>query len=153
MIRVVLAVLLSTALLAVSLPAVDTARSQRAATLAAEQATELATTADRLARRNDAVPAGVAGATRLLEVRVPAGTTLRVHDGRLSWDQDGRTHRVETAVPLGGDLVLPAGSHRVRVSLSRRDGRVVVVVRRFKPEAAATASRVRSQLHVSAVPV
>lgn len=142
--RVVLAVLLSTALLGVALPAAETARSQRAATLAAEEATDLAAVADRFARRNDAVVARAEGATRLVAVRVPAGTTLRVESGRLVWTQGDRTHRVTTDVRLAGDATLAPGRHRLRLSLYRRDGEPVVTVRRFKSEAETTPSRVRS---------
>ena len=151
--RVVLAVLLSTALLGVALPAADTARSQRAATLAADEATDLAGTIDRFTRRNDAVVAGADGATRLVTVRVPAGTALRVQSGQLVWTQGDRTHPVTTDVRLVGDATLAAGRHRLRLSLHRRDGEPVVTVRRFKSEAEATASRVRSSYGPSRVPV
>lgn len=144
MIRVVLAVLLSAAILGVALPAADTARSQRAATLAADESNEFATAVDRFARRNDAVAAGTPGATRLTTVRVPSGTTIRVRNGHVTWTDGDRTHRSTTGVRLAGNLTLGPGTHRVELSLHRWDGTPVVTVRRFKPETAATPSRVRS---------
>lgn len=143
-VRVVLAVLLSAAILATALPAADTARSQRAATLAAAETETIATAADRLARRNDAVASGGAGATTLVEVRVPPLATVHLRAGRLAWVVGGRTHTVTTGVRLVGTVRLAAGRYRLRLSLTRRDGEPTVTVRRFKSEAAATTSRVRS---------
>lgn len=143
-VRVVLAVLLSTAILATALPAADTARSQRAATLAAAETGTIATAADRLARENDAVAAPGSGASTLVEVRVPPRATVRLRAGRLAWTVGGRTHTVRPDVRLVGTVRLDAGRHRLRLSLTRRDGEPTVSVRRFKSEPVATASRVRS---------
>ncbi len=147
-VRVVLAVLLSAALLSLALPAADTARDQRAATLAAGEAEQVASAAERLARTNDPVSRG---ATRPLAVRVPAGTAIRLGNGTLAWLQDGRRHRVDAAVRLAGDLTLGSGRHRIRLSLVRRNGTAVVAVRRFKAERAATAARVRPPLRRAGV--
>lgn len=153
MIRVVLAVLLSAAILGVVLPAADTARSQRAATLAADEANEFTVAVDRFVRRNDPVPVGSPGATRLVTVRMPAATTLRIRDGHVAWTHGDRTHRVTTDTQLAGNLTVGPGTHQVRLSLHRENGEPVVTVRRFKPENAASHSRVRNPLGAPDVPL
>lgn len=152
-IRVVLAVLLSTAILSIALPAADTARSQQARTLAAAETEALAAAAERLARQNDPVAPATGGATTLVEVRVPRATTVRVRGGLLVWTHRGQSRRVATAVHLAGEARLAPGQHRLRLSLQRRAGEPVVTVRRFKSDHAATASRVRSSLGVPRVSV
>lgn len=153
MIRVVLAVLLSAAILATVLPAADIARSQRAATLVAAETEELAAVADRFARRNDAIRGTEPGASAVVEVRVPQGTAVEVERGRLAWAHGRTDHRVTSSVRLAGDIHLGPGTHRLRLGLRQREGEPVVVVRRFKSEAAATPSRVRSSFGVPRVSV
>lgn len=72
MLRAVLAVALAVALLAASLPAVDGARRDHAASQVRSQLERLATAARDLAARNDPVPVGNAGATRTVTLRLPA---------------------------------------------------------------------------------
>lgn len=153
MIRVVLAMLLSAAILGVALPAADTARSQRAATLAADEANEFTTAVDRFARRNDPVPVGSPGATRLTTVRVPTATTLRVRGDHVAWTHDDQTHHITTDIRLAGNLTVGPGTHQVRLSFHRANGESFVTVRRFKPESAATPSRVRNPLGAPGVPL
>lgn len=71
MIRVALAAALAVGLLAVALPAVEDARDVRVTNGLRSSAEGVATTLDRFARRNDAVPPGGPVASRVLTVTVP----------------------------------------------------------------------------------
>lgn len=150
MIRVLLAVVLAAALVGYALPAVEQARASRADTLARDELTDFRATAVQFAATNDPVPAGTAGATLLVTVRVPRDTALGIgvgpHDESLAWDRAGRT-RVETDIRFDGTLWLrESGRHRLRLSLVERGRDRVVRVRRFKPERATTTARVRTPL-------
>lgn len=160
MLRVVLAVALATAVLAVSLPAIDTASTDRTdATIRAE--VDALETAVRDLQRNDgAVPQGTNGARRVVAVRLPARgwTSARLEYlaiggqiGGCQVDRNGTTvtWRVEggrtgtrrlagVAVEHAGDagddgpLVLrEPGTHRLALALVKRAGNRTVLVRRL----------------------
>lgn len=158
MIRVVLAVLLSAAIVAMAVPAAEQGREERADALVQEEATTLGATVERLARRNDPVPAGEHGATRPVTVRIPDGVTMYLgtpgatsRGADIRWTRGAAGDLVSLGVPLVGELVLGPGRHRLRLSLVRVDGDPAVTVRRFKPGEAATPSRVRTPIGRQAV--
>lgn len=128
-VRTAVAVLLAGALLAVGLPAAEQARQHGAATRLDATTTALLSTADRLARESD--PTRRAGARRTVVVRIPSGGSLRFDGAGAAWRIAGGVwHRRRGRVPLvAGDTpgVLGAGRHRLRLSLRRQDGEVVVV--------------------------
>jgi hypothetical protein len=131
-IRVVLAVALAAALLAVGLPAADRATDARAASRLDRTATALVERAERLATRHDATRGGAAG--RTVRLRVPTAGRLRVDgNGTVAWRVGGgHWHRREPSValaPAGDALHLGPGRHRLRLSLRRRSGRAVVRIR------------------------
>ncbi|MFC5970640.1 hypothetical protein ACFPYI_04775 [Halomarina salina] len=147
--RVVLAVLLTLALLAVSLPAVDDARSTRAATALDDASERVRATGERLAATSD--PAlGETAARHSLRLDLPTrgwgarSGRLRLRDGRVAWRVgDGQWHvdRLPSLVVPDGPLVV-VGRARLVLSHRHRAGRSVVVVRRgFKSENATTAAR------------
>ena len=141
-IRLVVAVLLTAALLGVGLPAAETAQSERAATLARDELTELRETLARFETRNDATRPGLPGATRLYTLRVPAGVTVRLGVGprneSIQWSRGEHRGRVETDLPLANTLRLTGGTHRLRLRLVRVDGEPRIRVRRFKSDPATT---------------
>ncbi|SFL02460.1 hypothetical protein SAMN04487950_2015 [Halogranum rubrum] len=139
-IRIVLTVALATALLAVSLPAVDSARGDRtAASLDADLAT-VRDAAVGLVDEDDPTRDDVAGARRLVTVDVPhpswtAATVERVtvrgqtdsSVSTLGYRLDsGRRGRLRLDVPLrtpNGPLVFTTpGAHRLALSLAWGDG-------------------------------
>jgi len=141
-IRIAVAALLTTALLGVGLPAAETARSERAATLARDELTELRETMARFETRNDATRPGLPSATRPYTLRVPAGVTVRLGVGpqneSMRWSRGERRGRVETDLPLADTLRLTGGTHRLRLRLVRVDGKVRIRVQRFKSDPATT---------------
>lgn len=141
-IRLVVAVLLTTALLAVGLPAAETARSERAATLTQDELTEFRETVARFETRNDATRPGLPSATRPYTLRVPAGVTVRLGVGprneSIQWSRGERRGRVETDLSLDDTLRLTGGTHRLRLRLVRVDGEPRIRVRRFKSDTATT---------------
>lgn len=148
-IRVVLAGCLTLALLGYALPAVEDARDDRADALARAELTALRDSATRFAAENEPAPEGVAGATRILSIRVPRATDLAVGVGprgeSLAWKRDGRVRRVETDIPFAGTVWLrEPGRHRLRLVLELMAGEVVVTVRRFKSGNGTTSAHVRT---------
>lgn len=145
MIRVVLAVLLATALVGVSLPALEVGDRTSAATRTHAVATDLATTLTRFAAHNDPIPAGERGARRVVTVRLPPG--VRLHVGQsLRWEAGDRRGqaRLAPAVETSTEepMTLRGGTHRLRLRYVRRASGPVVTVRRFKSEAGTTPARV-----------
>lgn len=147
MIRVVLAVLLATAILGAGHQAAERGGRAEAVTLVRDEARTVAAAADRLAARNDP------GAARTVAVRVPRRrwgrprASLRLGDD-LRWRVGNRSGRVRTGVELrtpDGPLRLGGGRHRLRLSLVARDGDPAVAVRRFMAEDGTTAARVRTR--------
>lgn len=148
--RAVLAVLLASALLGATLPALDDARRERASMTVAEQAETLERTARRLARTDD--PTADAGARRIVTLSLPASdrTTAAVDrlsvgpasgdaGGRIRWHvRGGSTHEAMLSGPRlgttdGEPLALDGpGRHRLVLALDGRPDSPVVTVRRLK---------------------
>jgi hypothetical protein len=134
--RVVLAVLLALALLAVAAPAVEDARTDRTATALDTAGDRVAATADRLVATSDPAARGTA-ARRHLRLTVPTrgpgarAGALRLRDGRVEWRVDGgdwHARPVSRLVVPDGPLVV-RGAARLTFEHRRRAGRSVVVVR------------------------
>ncbi|RNJ26993.1 DUF7311 family protein [Halosegnis longus] len=141
-VRLAVAVLLAGALLGVGLPAAETARTERAATLTQNELIEFRETTARFRTHNDATRPERPGAVRIHRLRVPAGTTIRLgvgpHNESLRWKHDARRGRVETDLPFARSVRLTAGSHRLRLGLVRVDGKVRIRLRTFKSDAGTT---------------
>ncbi|WP_336134650.1 DUF7311 family protein [Natronomonas amylolytica] len=141
MIRVVLAVLLGSALLGASLPAAERAERDRNAALATDELDALATEAELLAARNDPVEVGRSPATTTVTLRPPNptltdGGRIHVADGRLVWmprTGPNRTVRNEIPIRVAAPLRIEE-STTLQLSLYRIDGESVVRVRRAKVE-------------------
>ncbi|WP_435195708.1 DUF7311 family protein [Natronomonas sp. EA1] len=173
MIRLVLAVLLTAALLGASLPAVEEGRGSRTDTLVGAELTRFERVATALRQSNDPVSLGDGGARRLVTLRVPGAswTSARAtvalggaagQTDRLGWSRGGTTRSRRLPVDLrvvadgslrpdGTPLELGPGRHRLALGLVRVDGRAVVTVRRFKRWNGMTPTHVhRPRLHVRA---
>jgi len=149
-VRTVLAVVLATALLGVTLPALDDARRERASVTVTDQVDAIERTATRLHQTDD--PTVGAGARRIVTMSLPASdwTTAGVDrfairpgsgdsSGTAVWHVDGgTTHTRALDAPRigtgdGQPLVLDtAGHHRLVLALDDRSGTAVVTVRRLK---------------------
>ncbi|MFB6153338.1 MAG: hypothetical protein ABEJ27_03710 [Halodesulfurarchaeum sp.] len=70
-IRLVLAAVLGAGLIAAAMPVVESAQQARADRAVDERAVRLAAAIEQMARRNDPVPPGVAGARRRVRIDVP----------------------------------------------------------------------------------
>lgn len=156
MLRVVVAVALATALLGVSMPAVQTARVDYAHGRVDTELETLAMTATRLQERNDPSPPGIGGARRTIELHLPGATWTsaalaylavpgpsgNLPPGTVRYRvADGRNRTRSTGVPLvgpPGGLRITGGRHRLVLEYTQREGKPVVVVRHpeFKSEAA-----------------
>lgn len=77
-VRLVLAVVVAAALLGAAVPVVEDARHDLATTTADRSVQTLADAVEDLHRSSDPVPRGVPGATRVVEVEVPADGTITV---------------------------------------------------------------------------
>jgi hypothetical protein len=164
-IRVALAVLLAVALLGTAMPAIEDARVSTTERQLRADLSRVATVAESLAARHDAVPPGPGSARRTVRLVVPeagwgrAAATVGVGSGpdggRLVWAvADGPRHvaRVDVDVrvwrdgkPMTGELRLGPGRHRLVMSLVRIGGHptVVVSVRGLKSDTGRTSPRVR----------
>lgn len=138
MIRVVLAVALTTALLGAALPTVERAERDRDATLATGELERLADSAERLAADSDPVAPGNAPATTSVEVTPPRpqftdGGRLAVEDDRLVWwPKRGRNESVDPAVPIRVEVPLYlTGPTQLRLAFVRVDGEAVVRIERL----------------------
>lgn len=146
-VRVALAVVTATALLAASAPAMSTARADRADATMDRQLSALSDRLESLAARDDATPEG--SARRVLTVRIPARTLTTAAVDRLSFrTQNGNgvaTWRVADrnrdrelladlpVRPDGGKLVLrDTGPHRLAFTLVTDGGERAVTVRRLE---------------------
>jgi hypothetical protein len=131
-VRVVLAVLLTGALLGAGVPAADRAQETRTADRLDETATGLADVVARLSARNDPTPGGAA--RRTLVVSVPPGGSLRIDPMAIRWRVGGgqwHARRVPERLGVGREtLRLPSGRHRLHLSLQIERGRPVVRVAR-----------------------
>ncbi|MWG35430.1 DUF7311 family protein [Halomarina oriensis] len=135
--RVVLAVVVSVALLAVSVPAVEEARTDRTAASLDAATDHLRTAGARLRATSDVTAVGPAART-VVSLDLPTrgwgarAGSLRVDDGELAWRVGDGPWHVERAPHLAvpdGPLVV-SGSARLVFTHRVRDGRPVVVVRR-----------------------
>ncbi|MFC4552947.1 MULTISPECIES: DUF7311 family protein [Halorussus] len=77
MLRAVLAVVLAAAMLAVTAPALDAARTARADRVAADELWAVGSAAEELAREEDPVPVGSASARRAVALSVPDSAPTR----------------------------------------------------------------------------
>lgn len=131
-VRVVLAVLLTGALLGAGVPAAERAGETRTATRLDETATGLADAVARLAARNDPAPGGAA--RRTLTIGIPQGGALRVEPMAIRWRVGGgpwHTRRPPERLAVDGQaLRLPPGRYRLRLSLRTERGRPAVRVTR-----------------------
>jgi hypothetical protein len=135
--RAVLAVVLALALLACSLPALDSARTERTAGALDAATDRLRSTGERLVATSDPTTSGPA-ARRTLVLDLPTrgwgarSGSVRLRDGELAWRVAGgpwHTDRAPRLVVPEGPLVLD-GPTRLSLTHRLRDGRSVVVVRR-----------------------
>lgn len=138
MLRVVLAVLFASAILAVAVPAVDRGGTEHSDVRVDAELERFETVAETLADRNDPPPPGMDGARTTVSVRLPGdrvGTAgverfrIEPDRGAVVWRvKDGTEHvRYITAVPLSGEPVSldSGGTHTIRLTL-RSDGSVRV---------------------------
>lgn len=131
MIRVVLAVVLSSALLGASLPVADRAERHRNAALATAELAALDDRARRLAAGNDPVEEGEHPAAATIRLAVPSpvvtdGGRIVVDDDRLVWAPVGGPNRtVDPSVPLSveGPISITGATH-VRLVLVDGGGEV-----------------------------
>lgn len=148
MIRVVLAVVLTTALLGVSLPAIDDARRGHTETTVGTELREIERAATGLLDTDDPAEDG---ARRVVTVHLPArswsdagvdavtiGQSRAGSGGRFTWSAEGGTRLVRRLpeIPLrtdGGDAVTldAPGRHRLVLSLDGTRTDPVVTVRTF----------------------
>jgi len=145
-VRVALAVVTATALLAASAPAMSTARADSADATMHRQLSAVSGQLESLAARDDATPDG--SARRVLTVRLPGRTlttaavdqlTLRTQNDSAvaTWQvaDHGRDRKALADVPLrpdDGRLVLSdPGPHRLAFTLVKTGGERAVTVRRL----------------------
>lgn len=141
MLRVVLAVAMAAALLAASLPAVDTARVHHGDERTVGELDALEAAATTLAERNDPPPPGVAGPRRTVTLSLPEGTWSaaaleRLHIDPIDrsesytpvrWRVDGgtsQTRQLRANITTGERLVIEDGGQQRLVLELRSDGRV-----------------------------
>lgn len=145
-VRTLLTVVVATALLGASLPAVEEARVDRTAARLDATATRLSDAAAALVAADDPVPPGERGASRTVVVVLPAGGVADARADYLSVGglpndsrattvgyrvADGSPRRLEAGVQFfvgERPLVLPPGRHTLRLTLVRRGGHVGVRV-------------------------
>jgi hypothetical protein len=136
-IRVVVAVLLGTALVGASLPAAERAERDRNAALATDELETIVTEAESLAARNDPVGGDGRPATLTVTVDPPQpiltdGGRLRLADDRLVWvprEGPNRTVRSDVSIRVAAPLVIDSRTD-LRLSLHRLEGNVVVHIHR-----------------------
>ena len=137
MIRVVLAAVLATALVGVSLPAAERAEADRNAALATDELAAVAETAEDLAAENDPVTSGTGAASTVIIVDPPSGVFAAggslIIGSKLRWvPKDGPEQSVETAVRLNTtEPIQIADQSRLRLSLLKgSDGEPTVSIER-----------------------
>jgi hypothetical protein len=142
-IRVVLAVLLTVALLAAVTPALEEGREARTAIHLDRVTDRIERAARSLRVHEDPTPPGVAGARRLVRFRLPtrswtaAGASLWIDGERdlIGYRLDGRQPRltrlrgVDLRTPDGRVVFEGSKRYRLELSLVRSDGVGVVVAR------------------------
>lgn len=129
MIRVVLAVVLSSALLGASLPVAERAERDRNAALATAELTALDDRAARLVADNDPVATDERPASTTIRLAPPSpvvagGGRMVLDDDRLVWaPTEGANRTVDPTVPLRVDTPISiTGPTRLRLSLLRAGG-------------------------------
>lgn len=149
MLRVVLAVLLASALIGVALPVVDSGRVAHADSQVRTELDHLETAGRNLQAESDAVRPETDGA-RIRRTAVLPGPSWgkagierltipeSADDGMVTWRVDGgTTQEMRPSPPLvaphDGLQLRESGRHRLRLELQRRDGRQVIVVTRANP--------------------
>jgi hypothetical protein len=147
-VRIVLAAVTTTALLAASSPALSAARADRADATVERQLSTLSERLSSLAAHNDATPAGAA--RQVVTLRLPERTVTTAAVDRLTvqtangsciatWTvgdrRRGREPLVDVPVrPTDGALVLrEPGTHRLAFTLTTSGGDPAVVVDRLGP--------------------
>jgi hypothetical protein len=149
--RLVLAVAVMTALIGATAPALSTARADAASGTMERQLDELGAELTMLVETDDATPNG--DARRAVELRLPARTytnagvrrlqfTERAGVGVATWTVESRKQTEQlVGIPIrttaGTDRLEEPGTHQLVFVLTRSDGQRVVMVHRFKSEAAA----------------
>lgn len=129
MIRVVLAVVLASALLAASLPIAERTERDRNAAVALEELDRVATAAHSLYEEND--PA-TEGARAMLEVAVPepsvsSGGRLVLENDRFAWvPERGPTRTVRVDVPVSTSGIVVTDVVSIRLTLLEIAGNAVV---------------------------
>ncbi len=136
MIRVVLAVALTTALFGIALPSAERVDRERSAALAIDDLESVDDTAERLAAENDPIAPADDPAGTTVVVRVPDTTfvergRVRIGDGALRWKPpDGPNHTVEPSVPLRVEAPIVVRDRiRLRLSFVSLGDRAVVLAR------------------------
>lgn len=136
MIRVVLAVVLGTALFGVALPSAEHADRDRSTALATDELERINGTANRLTAENDAVERSDAPPSTTIVLDPPEPTfadpgRFRIDDDTLRWiPKNGPNATVSTVVPVRVDTpIIIADRTRVRLALVRPDGESVIRVR------------------------
>lgn len=140
MIRVVLAVVLTTALFGVAFPGVERADRERNAVLATEELETIADTAADLQARNDPIesgnsPAGTTVAVTVPEATFATGGRIRIDDDGLHWLVPGvRNETVDVDVPfrVQTPITITDGA-RIQLSYVQRDEDAVILVDRRRP--------------------
>jgi hypothetical protein len=149
--RLVLAVAVTTALAGATAPALSAARADAADGTIERQLDELAAELTALVETDDATTAG--DAQRVVEIRLPQRTYTsarvdhlrfrgRAGVGVAAWEIESR-ERTEPLVDIpirptaSTDRLDEPGTHRLAFVLTRSEGQRVLMVRRFKSEAAA----------------
>ncbi|MFC6975574.1 hypothetical protein ACFQL1_14415 [Halomicroarcula sp. GCM10025709] len=152
-VRLVLAVVVTAALIGASMPGVRTVRADHADATVARQLETLSTRLQAMVERDD--PTVGPGAQLRADVRLPRRSFTRSRITALSFLSDGdttvatwrvsdggRTRRLLVDFPLrtaGTEFTLrAAGTHRLVFGYRHHNGSRVVTVRRFKSDAAAT---------------
>ncbi len=136
MIRVVLAVALTTALFGIALPSVERADRERSAALAIDDLESVDETAERLAAENDPIAPGDGPAGTTVTLEAPDSTfaergRIRIRDGELRWEPPtGPNHTVEPSVPFHVEApIVVTDRTAVRLSLVSIDGQPAVLAR------------------------
>lgn len=137
MIRIVLAVVISAALLGIALPSAERADRDRNTALAIDELERTAHTADRLAAENDPVPATEKPAATTIELTPPdpafteAGGYFRIDDDELLWEVSTEVSRtVSSTVPIRvEDPLVITERTRLRLRFVRLDEKSVVQIR------------------------
>ncbi|AKH97089.1 DUF7311 family protein [Halanaeroarchaeum sulfurireducens] len=154
-VRLVLAVVVATALLAAAMPVVDDARHEVRATAADRSVQTIADAITDVSRSSDSVPRGTPGARRVVSVEVPSEATVTIGGNATDNGQDAARAAISYRVPpnttgrttvgvdvrvVEGTAVRPAGavlvlreSHRVVLRYELVDGDPAVTVESVYP--------------------